>query len=166
MLLLVGWLLNAAASLLPCMGAALHIQPAMHGEDCVKPRSVCMHGAGARLIDMVAAPHALIESHGRLRLNANYYITKQVQLTTHSSAYHNLARGFRDPWRCSWKCLIVRNVGMQEDGPFIDRVSLKAARLCSMPCTTRTWRGGPDLWSCYSHAPQLPLEHHIRVLLL
>lgn len=29
---------------------------------------------------MVAAPHALIESHGRLRLNANYYITKQVQL--------------------------------------------------------------------------------------
>ena len=39
-----------------------------------------MHAAGARLIDMVAAPHALIESQGRLRLNANYYITKQVQL--------------------------------------------------------------------------------------
>ena len=34
--------------------------------------------AGARLIDMVVSPHALLESQGRLRLHANYYITKQI----------------------------------------------------------------------------------------
>lgn len=34
--------------------------------------------AGARLIDVVIAPHALVEAQGRLRLNTNYYITKQV----------------------------------------------------------------------------------------
>lgn len=27
---------------------------------------------------MVVSPHALIESQGRLRLHANYYITKQI----------------------------------------------------------------------------------------
>ena len=37
-----------------------------------------IHRAGARLIDMVVSPHALIESGGRLRLHANYYITKQI----------------------------------------------------------------------------------------
>lgn len=34
--------------------------------------------AGARLIDVVIAPHALLEAQGRLRLNTNYYITKQA----------------------------------------------------------------------------------------
>jgi DNA polymerase elongation subunit (family B) len=29
-------------------------------------------------MDMVVAPHALLESEGRLRLNAAYYITKQI----------------------------------------------------------------------------------------
>lgn len=54
-----------------------------------------MCDAGARLIDMVAAPHALIESHGRLRLNANYYITKQVQLAFHASAYLKVCMGLQ-----------------------------------------------------------------------
>ncbi len=27
---------------------------------------------------MVVSPHALLESQGRLRLHANYYITKQI----------------------------------------------------------------------------------------
>lgn len=34
--------------------------------------------AGARLVDMVVAPHVLVESGGRLRLHAQYYITKQI----------------------------------------------------------------------------------------
>lgn len=34
--------------------------------------------AGARLVDMAVAPHALIESGGRLRLHAHYYIIKQI----------------------------------------------------------------------------------------
>ena len=34
--------------------------------------------AGARLVDMVVAPHALVEAGGKLRLHAVYYITKQI----------------------------------------------------------------------------------------
>lgn len=34
--------------------------------------------AGARLVDMVVNPHALVESSSRLRLHSIYYITKQV----------------------------------------------------------------------------------------
>lgn len=38
-----------------------------------------VHGApGARLIDMVVPPSALVEARGRLRLHALYYITKQI----------------------------------------------------------------------------------------
>ena len=33
---------------------------------------------GARLVDMVLSPHALVQSHSRLRLHSIYYITKQV----------------------------------------------------------------------------------------
>ena len=33
---------------------------------------------GARLVDMVVNPHALVESSSRLRLHSIYYITKQV----------------------------------------------------------------------------------------
>lgn len=33
---------------------------------------------GARLVDMVSDPHVLLESAGRLRLHALYYITKQI----------------------------------------------------------------------------------------
>jgi hypothetical protein len=33
---------------------------------------------GARLVDQVISPRQLVESRGRLRLNATYYITKQV----------------------------------------------------------------------------------------
>lgn len=33
---------------------------------------------GARLVDMVSDPHTLLESSGRLRLHALYYITKQI----------------------------------------------------------------------------------------
>lgn len=43
--------------------------------------SVCAEiceGAGARLVDMVVSPHALVESSSRLRLHSIYYITKQV----------------------------------------------------------------------------------------
>lgn len=35
-------------------------------------------GAGSRLMDVVVAPRALLDSGGRLRLNAQYYITKQI----------------------------------------------------------------------------------------
>ena len=41
-------------------------------------RSLCAIRAGARLIDMVVAPHALVESRGALRLHAQYYINKQI----------------------------------------------------------------------------------------
>ncbi len=34
--------------------------------------------AGARLVDMVVEPRALVESQGRLHLHAIYYITKQI----------------------------------------------------------------------------------------
>lgn len=34
--------------------------------------------AGARLVDMVVPPHALVEAAGKLRLHATYYITKQI----------------------------------------------------------------------------------------
>lgn len=44
---------------------------------CAELRKPCAC-AGARLIDMVVSPHALIESGGRLRLHASYYITKQI----------------------------------------------------------------------------------------
>lgn len=37
-----------------------------------------MRLAGARLVDMVVAPRALVEAAGRLRLHAGYYITKQI----------------------------------------------------------------------------------------
>lgn len=43
-----------------------------------RPSGVC--GAGARLVDMVVSPHALVESASRLRLHSIYYITKQVPL--------------------------------------------------------------------------------------
>lgn len=33
---------------------------------------------GARLVDMVVTPHALVEAGGKLRLHAVYYITKQI----------------------------------------------------------------------------------------
>ena len=33
---------------------------------------------GARLVDMVVTPHALVEAGGKLRLHAIYYITKQI----------------------------------------------------------------------------------------
>ena len=33
---------------------------------------------GARLMDLVAPPATLVESGGRLRLHATYYITKQI----------------------------------------------------------------------------------------
>ncbi|KAK9829480.1 hypothetical protein WJX72_006119 [[Myrmecia] bisecta] len=33
---------------------------------------------GARLVDMVVSPHALVESQGRLRLHSIYYITKAI----------------------------------------------------------------------------------------
>ncbi|BDA47990.1 probable DNA polymerase zeta catalytic subunit [Coccomyxa sp. Obi] len=40
---------------------------------------VIVHGEpGARLVDMAVTPHALIESGGRLRLHAHYYINKQI----------------------------------------------------------------------------------------
>jgi hypothetical protein len=34
--------------------------------------------AGSRLMDVVVAPRALVEAGGRYRLNAQYYITKQI----------------------------------------------------------------------------------------
>lgn len=34
--------------------------------------------AGARLVDMVVTPHALVEAGGKLRLHTVYYITKQI----------------------------------------------------------------------------------------
>ena len=40
-------------------------------------------GAGARLVDMVVSPHALVESASRLRLHSIYYITKQVPVLPH-----------------------------------------------------------------------------------
>jgi len=43
------------------------------GRDAARTR------AGARLIDVVIAPHALVEAQGRLRLNVTYYITKGVR---------------------------------------------------------------------------------------
>ena len=42
-------------------------------------------GAGARLVDMVVSPHALVESASRLRLHSIYYITKQVPVTQYST---------------------------------------------------------------------------------
>lgn len=40
---------------------------------------VVVHGEpGARLYDMVVPPRALVEGGGRLRLHAQYYITKAV----------------------------------------------------------------------------------------
>ena len=41
----------------------------------VMPRTLF---AGARLVDMVVPPRALVESGGKLRLHALYYITKQI----------------------------------------------------------------------------------------
>lgn len=37
-----------------------------------------MRIAGSRLMDVVVAPRVLVEAGGRLRLNAQYYITKQI----------------------------------------------------------------------------------------
>jgi DNA polymerase zeta len=34
--------------------------------------------SGSRLVDTVVSPHALVESGGGLRLNGQYYITKQI----------------------------------------------------------------------------------------
>jgi len=33
---------------------------------------------GARLVDLAVDPHALVNSEGRMRINATYYITRQV----------------------------------------------------------------------------------------
>lgn len=39
---------------------------------------VCCSRPGARLVDMVVSPHALVESGGALRLNGHYYISRQI----------------------------------------------------------------------------------------
>ena len=47
---------------------------------CLGLEAVLRRGwaAGARLVDMVVPPHALVEAAGKLRLHAVYYITKQI----------------------------------------------------------------------------------------
>ncbi|KAL6779570.1 POLZ1 [Auxenochlorella protothecoides x Auxenochlorella symbiontica] len=65
--------------------AALIATRAMSMDPRAEPRFgervqyLVVHGApGARLIDMVVPPSALVEARGRLRLHALYYITKQI----------------------------------------------------------------------------------------
>ena len=65
--------------------AALVATRAMTSDPRAEPRYgervpyVVVYGEpGARLIDMVVSPRALIESKGRLRLHSLYYITKQI----------------------------------------------------------------------------------------
>lgn len=65
--------------------AALVAERAMRADPRAEPRFnervpyVVVSGEpGARLLDMAVAPRALVESGGRLRLNALYYITRQV----------------------------------------------------------------------------------------
>lgn len=65
--------------------AALVAARAMASDPRAEPRYgervpyVVVHGEpGARLADMVVPPRALVESGGRLRLHALYYITKQI----------------------------------------------------------------------------------------
>lgn len=65
--------------------AALVATKAMAQDPRAEPRFgervpyVVVHGEpGARLIDMVMPPEALVESGGKLRLHAIYYITKQI----------------------------------------------------------------------------------------
>ena len=48
--------------------------------------------AGARLIDVVIAPHALVEAQGRLRLNVTYYITKGVRTLCRAVQAHWITR--------------------------------------------------------------------------
>ena len=46
-----------------------------------------VYGApGSRLVDQAISPRELIESRGSLRLNATYYITKQVRTCSSSSS--------------------------------------------------------------------------------
>lgn len=74
---------SARASVIP--PAALVATRAMSTDPRAEPRYgervpyVVVYGEpGARLADMVVPPRALVESGGRLRLHAVYYITKQI----------------------------------------------------------------------------------------
>ena len=42
------------------------------------PYVVCIGEPGARLKDLVVAPHEVLRSDGNLRINHNYYITKMI----------------------------------------------------------------------------------------
>jgi DNA polymerase zeta len=74
---------SARAGIIP--PAALVATRAMAADPRAEPRYgervpyVVIYGEpGARLVDMVVPPRALVESAGRLRLHALYYITKQI----------------------------------------------------------------------------------------
>ncbi|GFR46655.1 hypothetical protein Agub_g8266, partial [Astrephomene gubernaculifera] len=65
--------------------AAMVAAKAMAADPRAEPRYgervpyVVVYGEpGARLVDVVVSPHVLVESGGGLRLNATYYITKQI----------------------------------------------------------------------------------------
>ena len=49
------------------------------------PAQVVYGEPGSRLVDQAVTPKALIESGGRLRLHADYYIKKQVSLVSGTS---------------------------------------------------------------------------------
>ena len=128
-----------------------------------------MHGAGARLIDMVAAPHALIESHGRLRLNANYYITKQVQLAISSSAsILQVCSGLGSPlyYSASTIAPVSTVVVLKYFHLFFSELFDRTCKALQHALHHVAWNSRPEVRSFYSHTQRLPLERHIRVLLL
>ena len=60
-------------------GRAMAVDPQAEPRFGERIPYLVVHGEpGARLVDMVVPPKALIESGGRLRLHAAYYITKQI----------------------------------------------------------------------------------------
>ncbi|CAD7703703.1 unnamed protein product [Ostreobium quekettii] len=74
---------SATAGAIP--PAAIVAAKAMSVDPRAEPRHaqripyVVIYGEpGARLVDMVVAPHALVDSRGTLRLHGLYYITKQI----------------------------------------------------------------------------------------
>ena len=72
-------------------------------------------------MDMVVAPHALLESEGRLHLNANYYIGKQARLRfTHRQKPLSLA--FWQPNKSLLHTSIPRFLRLRRTTPSLARI--------------------------------------------